>query len=134
MMLAHTDDGGSPYGIEQRVIGEKVTQQNGFEQGSQAEAGSNIKKIAGRDGSSDSRLSQSAATEGELLEPDPGFGLGLPGLASLTLPSESMVVPPLNFATVRISRISPRAFQAPSKAALRQVTRNSWSPAVILYC
>ena len=32
---------------------------------------------------------------------EPGVGLGLPGLASLTLPSENMVVPPLNFARVR---------------------------------
>ncbi|CAM9189383.1 unnamed protein product [Ascophyllum nodosum] len=31
---------------------------------------------------------------------EPGVGLGLPGLASLTLPSENMVVPPLNFARV----------------------------------
>lgn len=32
---------------------------------------------------------------------EPGFGLGLPGLASLTLPAEGMVVPPLNFSMVR---------------------------------
>ena len=108
MMLAHTDDGGGSYGLEQRVLGEKVAQQNGFEQGNHAEPGSNINKIAGgRDDSSDGRTSQGAGTEGELLEPDPGFGLGLPGLASLTLPSESMVVPPLNFAMVRISTTSP---------------------------
>lgn len=104
MMLAHADDGGSPYDIEQRVVGEKIAQQNEFEQGTQAEPRSNLNKIAGRDDSSDGLISQSAATEGELLEPDPGFGLGLPGLASLTLPSESMVVPPLNFAMVRSSR------------------------------
>lgn len=30
-----------------------------------------------------------------------GFGLGYPGLAAPTLPSRSMVVPPLNFARVR---------------------------------
>lgn len=34
---------------------------------------------------------------------EPGFGLGLPGLASLTLPTEHMVVPPLNFSMVRVA-------------------------------
>lgn len=33
-------------------------------------------------------------------EDEPGFGLGLPGLASLTLSSDNMVVPPLNFSMV----------------------------------
>lgn len=111
MMLAQTDDGGSPYSIEQRVVGEKIAHQNGFEQGTQADHGSSIDKIAGIDDSSDGLISQRAATEGELLEPDPGFGLGLPGLASLTLPSKSMVVPPLNFAMVRASMTSRLSFK-----------------------
>lgn len=104
MMLAHTDDGGSSNYIEQKVVGEKMVQ-NEFQQGTQADPG-NANKIAGRDADSttDGLVSQSAANEGELLGPDTGFGLGLPGLASLTLPSETMVVPPLNFAMVRISR------------------------------
>lgn len=34
---------------------------------------------------------------------EPGFGLGLPGLASLTLPTEHMAVPPLNFSMVRVA-------------------------------
>lgn len=45
---------------------------------------------------------QQRAEEGAHHEPelDQGFGLGLPGLASLTLPSQDMVVPPLNYAMV----------------------------------
>ncbi|CAB1100477.1 unnamed protein product [Ectocarpus sp. CCAP 1310/34] len=35
-------------------------------------------------------------------EEEPGYGLGLPGLASLTLPSDGMVVPPLNFSMVSV--------------------------------
>lgn len=34
-------------------------------------------------------------------ELDQGFGLGFLGLAALTLPSQDMVVPPLNYAMVR---------------------------------
>lgn len=41
------------------------------------------------------------AEDNEQSDDGPGVGLGLPGLASLTLPSEDMVVPPLNFAMVR---------------------------------
>lgn len=50
-------------------------------------------------------LSQNGAAELEHEENDsydePGFGLGLPGLASIALPAEDMVVPPLNFSMVR---------------------------------
>lgn len=35
---------------------------------------------------------------------EPGFGLGLPGLSSLSLPTEHMVVPPLNFSMVRVAK------------------------------
>ncbi|CAM9262191.1 unnamed protein product [Sphacelaria rigidula] len=38
--------------------------------------------------------------DGDLLELDQGFGLGFLGLAALTLPSQAMVVPPLNYAMV----------------------------------
>lgn len=56
------------------------------------------------------RYSDKMEGEGRILSPDvddqgdetiePGFGLGLPGLAAPTLPSRNMVVPPLNFAMV----------------------------------
>lgn len=48
-------------------------------------------------------ISQNGAAEDEEngTYDEPGFGLGLPGLASLALPTEDMVVPPLNFAMVR---------------------------------
>lgn len=39
-------------------------------------------------------------------EEEPGYGLGLPGLASLTLPSDGMVVPPLNFSMVSLAVIA----------------------------
>lgn len=38
--------------------------------------------------------------DNEQSDDEPGVGLGLPGLASFTLPSEDMIVPPLNFAMV----------------------------------
>ena len=117
MMSAHTDDMGSLYGIEQRAVGEKIAQQNEFEEVTQAEEpGSNINTIAARDDSSGGLIPHSAATEGEYPEPDPGFGLGLPGLASLTLPSEGMVVPPLNFAMVsNMHTFVARPADGPSK-------------------
>lgn len=45
------------------------------------------------------------AENGDGTHDEPGVGLGLPGLASLTLPTEHMVVPPLNFSMVRVTAV-----------------------------
>lgn len=77
--MAHAGYAGNSECIEQRVAGEETTPQH---------------KCEAED------------KEGETEEEDePGFGLGLPGLASLTLSSESMVVPPLNFSMVCYVRL-----------------------------
>lgn len=72
--MAHVEFARNPECIEQRAAGEETAQQN---------------------------QSEVHDKEQETEEEDePGFGLGLPGLASLTLSSEGMVVPPLNFSMV----------------------------------
>lgn len=57
---------------------------------------------------------------GDEPELDQGFGLGFLGLAALTLPSQDMVVPPLNYAMVRMSEMLPLSVVPilPRKSAL----------------
>lgn len=74
VMMARADYTGNAGGIEQRAPGEESAPRN------QCEADNKARQTEEED--------------------EPGFGLGLPGLASLTLSSESMVVPPLNFSMV----------------------------------
>lgn len=92
-MLGHADYGGSFDCVEQREVGEKTIKQSEADAKAHDECG-NLRTI-GADGSG-----QDAETGREDVQDDVGFGLGLPGLASLTLPSETMVVPPLNFSMV----------------------------------
>ena len=95
-MLGHADYGGGFDCVEQRAVGEKTAKQVEAD----ADSGSKI-TVAGPDGRT-RLIDQNTATETEDAYQDAGFGLGLPGLASLTLPSETMVVPPLNFSMVGI--------------------------------
>lgn len=78
--MAHVDYAGNSECIDQRASGEETARQNQYEADD-----------------------KERATE----EDEPGFGLGLRGLASVTLPSESMVVPPLNFSMVRLAAAMP---------------------------
>ncbi len=93
-MLGHVDFGGSFDCVDQRVAGERTIKQSEADAKARDESG-NL-RITGADGNG-----QIAETD------DDGFGLGLPGLASLTLPSESMVVPPLNFSMVSVHEPYP---------------------------